>query len=274
MRHSLLCAGLLSLRARAQESDGCVLYGCGGGYQIGRQCQCSSSCKFYGNCCPDFEAACPELARRSESHVVYARDSTAVYECGAALSRVIADEGSQHSCALLRQTGSVCCWGEGEFGRLGHGQVSDSPLPVRVLGLVDAVAATAGGQHSCAVEREGDVKCWGAGEYGQLGHGGFSRGTAARLTVDLGPASDVSAGGSHTCALERSGVVQCWGWGEHGQLGDGRAKSSRYPVPVRGLGTVVAVSSGALHTCAVEDGGSVRCWVALAAKILDFSFDV
>eukprot|EP00933_Yihiella_yeosuensis_P052576 TRINITY_DN50684_c0_g1_i1.p1 TRINITY_DN50684_c0_g1~~TRINITY_DN50684_c0_g1_i1.p1 ORF type:complete len:337 (+),score=48.95 TRINITY_DN50684_c0_g1_i1:97-1107(+) len=169
-------------------------------------------------------------------------------------------DGGEHKCALEHAGGRVKCWGNGFEGQLGDGRSTTSHSPVNVKGLEPAIAVSAGGLHSCAVEVGGTVKCWGKGEDGQLGHGGLSRRADPRAVPFLEPAVNVSCGGSHTCVLERSGSVKCWGWGEFGQLGHGKVLDSRYPVLVQGLAKVISLSAGALHTCVVELTGEVKCW--------------
>jgi alpha-tubulin suppressor-like RCC1 family protein len=47
-------------------------------------------------------------------------------------------------------------------------------IPVRVIGIGDAVALGVGAKHSCAVRRDGTAWCWGANDVGQLGTGGLA----------------------------------------------------------------------------------------------------
>lgn len=192
--------------------------------------------------------------------------------------------GAAHACALVQlpqdpRGTTVKCWGKGDHGQLGHGKAVSSAEPVEVVGISEeVVAVSAGGLHSCAVEKSGRVKCWGENQHGQLGFGGRGDRTTAelvigaRLVTSLGDHDAkaplhgviaVSCGGSHTCALLQDGTVRCWGWGYYGQLGQGLtgpAASRRYPVEVEGLSDVIAISCGGLHTCAIERGGHVRCW--------------
>ena len=83
--------------------------------------------------------------------------------------------GSSHSCAL-HEDGTISCWGSNEYGQLGNGQSGygfDSDWPVRVAGIDDAIAITAGTGfgHSCALHQDGTISCWGDHQYGQLGGG-------------------------------------------------------------------------------------------------------
>jgi alpha-tubulin suppressor-like RCC1 family protein len=87
--------------------------------------------------------------------------------------------GQYHTCAALSD-GSLKCWGDGSYGRLGleslwaygyaPGQMGDN-LPAVNLGTGEQVAAniTALDATSCALLRDGSVKCWGDGSAGQLG---------------------------------------------------------------------------------------------------------
>ena len=82
------------------------------------------------------------------------------------------DQGSaEHWCAV-HDTGQLSCWGQNNTGQVGNGETSANlPDPVAVVGIDDAVAASAGNGHSCAVRASGRLACWGANRFGQLGDG-------------------------------------------------------------------------------------------------------
>jgi alpha-tubulin suppressor-like RCC1 family protein len=140
------------------------------------------------------------------------------------------DAGSHHTCAIVGG-GDVRCWGEGEDGRLGYGNVDDigdteTPASVPPVALGGkAVAVSAGGAHTCAVLETGAVRCWGYGNDGQLGYGngdsiGDTETPASVAPVVLGAkAVAISAGAYHSCALLETGRVRCWGYGAEGSLG-------------------------------------------------------
>jgi alpha-tubulin suppressor-like RCC1 family protein len=170
--------------------------------------------------------------------------------------------GLKHGCAVLSD-GSVKCWGDNEYGKLGNGTTVSSLTPVSVRGINDAIAVTAGQMFTCALTRGGGVKCW-----GQSVHLGNNRIGDSSVPVDVtGLGSGVlsiSAGSGHACALISGGGLKCWG----NPLSGGLGFSDTYgfsggdtPAAVVGLTSgVVAVSAGGRHTCAALSDGGVKCW--------------
>ena len=73
--------------------------------------------------------------------------------------RVIAvSAGGNHSFAITAD-GAVWSWGNGGFGRLGHGDEQDQLLPVKVEALAGqrVVAVSAAGVHNLALTADGAV---------------------------------------------------------------------------------------------------------------------
>src|SRR5690606_1869275 len=140
--------------------------------------------------------------------------------------------GWNYTCAVL-QTGQIKCWGRGNDGRLGYGNVSwvglfNTPADV---GFVDvggtAVKVDCGNGHTCALLDDGTIRCWGWGGRGQLGYGnppniGANEAPATAGPVEIGGlALDVMAETYQTCAIRDDGRVLCWGDGGDGRLGYG-----------------------------------------------------
>lgn len=119
----------------------------------------------------------------------------------------------------------------------------DSALPVRVLGLSDAVSVVVGGNHTCALLANGTVACWGDNYNNQIGDGISQTGdgtihlnwTEPFPVAGLSGVSVLSAGQRHTCALVENGAVKCWGDNSMGQLGDGTLGGRVSPVEVNGV---------------------------------------
>jgi alpha-tubulin suppressor-like RCC1 family protein len=79
--------------------------------------------------------------------------------------RAVASGGGRcHMCAVT-EAGEVFTWGDGEYGRLGHGGFEDEPLPRRVEQLwedgVIVVGVSAGKTHTLVAGNDGRV--YGAG---------------------------------------------------------------------------------------------------------------
>ena len=130
--------------------------------------------------------------------------------------------GWEHTCALHR-SGEVSCWGDNNRGELGDGQKeSTSPTPVRVVGIDDAVAVSAGDWHTCALRSGGSISCWGYNGDGQLGNGSYESSNSPVEVAGITDAVSVAAGLKHACALRTGGAVTCWGNNDYAQLGNGR----------------------------------------------------
>jgi alpha-tubulin suppressor-like RCC1 family protein len=78
---------------------------------------------------------------------------------GAAILQI--DAGGNNTCAVMANH-TVQCVGQNDFGQLGTGTSGgNSPTPVQVFGIYDAVQVSVGQWHACALLQGGTVKCWG-----------------------------------------------------------------------------------------------------------------
>lgn len=195
-----------------------------------------------------------------------------------------------HTCARLRISGALKCWGYNGYGQLGlgdmqnHGDTQNDMgtklLPVNLGIGRSAVQVVAGVDHTCARLDNLQVKCWGENLYGQLGINSQTR-KGIRLgdmgealpAVDLGTgryALELIAGFGYTCARLDNGGVKCWGNGLVLGLGDSSSRGDNSSpsemgdaLPYVGLGTnrkAVELYAGAMHACARLDDESVKCW--------------
>ncbi len=151
-------------------------------------------------------------------------------------TRAIAS-GTYQSCALAIG-GGVSCWGHGEFGELGNGQVVNQAGAVPVSGLTDADDITGGmnrgggSGHTCALTG-GGARCWGSNGSGQLGDGTIAMRSEPVPVLGLpGQLQSIEAGGNHTCVIVTAWSVKCWGANSYGQLGDGTTTDRHAPVDV------------------------------------------
>jgi len=138
--------------------------------------------------------------------------------------------GGEHSLALTAD-GAVWSWGEGGFGRLGHGDWQNRLLPKKVEALAGqrVVAVAAGDFHSLALTAVGAVWSWGEGDIGRLGHGDEQNQLLPKKVEALAGQRvvAVSAGIAHSLALTADGAFFTWGHGGHGCLGHGEDLSNQ-----------------------------------------------
>lgn len=181
------------------------------------------------------------------------RLSTAALEDVLAVSIGDSTGGRFHTC-VLHGGGTVSCWGPGEHGELGQGDVADRFAPARVSGIRDAVAVAVGADHTCAAHRSGRVSCWGDGSRGQLGDGAAESSLVPRAVPGVRDAVTVAAGPHASCAVHGDGGVSCWGWGATTEA------DHLSPLRISGLQDAVSVAVGWGQVCAVHTGGEVSCW--------------
>jgi alpha-tubulin suppressor-like RCC1 family protein/uncharacterized protein YkwD len=162
---------------------------------------------------------------------------------------------ASHHGVGLKADGTVWTWGP----RDNKGTVpGGSDVPVKVDGIDQVIAVSAGYEHNLAVKSDGSVWAWGDNRYGQLGDdSGADQETPVRVLGNLPVIRAVSAGGSFSLALGGDGSA--WGWGSNGnaQLGhDPIAPYQEFKTPIRVsslTGRIKAIAAGDNHTVALED---------------------
>ncbi|VVD02572.1 unnamed protein product [Leptidea sinapis] len=174
---------------------------------------------------------------------------------------VACNSGGKH-CLALSSDGDVYSWGEGEDGKLGHGnRVSyDRPKLITALSGLMVVAIACGGAHSACLTARGRIYTWGKGRYGRLGHGdsedqlvpkmgdyhrlghgsyehvrrpmrvtGMQGKTIVSIATGYVIIRFVYAGSLHCVACTDTGEVYTWGDNDEGQLGDGTTLAAQRP---------------------------------------------
>jgi len=192
--------------------------------------------------------------------------------------------GGSHTVAL-KSDGTVWAWGLDEFGQLGTGFDSNTPVQVKGSGgigfLTGVSAVAAGGEYTVALKSDGTVCAWGSNGSGQLGDGTtILKGTPVQVKDWEGPGYltniiTITAGNYHTMALElvdiskpRESTLFAWGRNYHLQLGDGTTDNKTAPVKVKDAGGsgyltgITAIAAGGSHTVALESsiGSTVWAW--------------
>ena len=92
--------------------------------------------------------------------------------------------GERHGCAVADT--SVRCWGRGNHGELGDGNLADHTLTNAATGPslpTGAKQVAVGGYHTCALLADQTVQCWGWNGNGQLGNGGNADSAVPVVTI-------------------------------------------------------------------------------------------
>lgn len=160
-------------------------------------------------------------------------DSLAVVDIGVgrtALAIAAGGEGTDGHACVIRDDGTLVCWGKNFNGQLGVGDVFDRGDGAGEMGAGlnslslgtgrTATAVATGRSHTCAILDDATVKCWGQNTFGQLGQGdtihlgdnGGEMGDTL-LAVNLGSGFTASAMSlsNHTCVVLDTGRLKCWG---------------------------------------------------------------
>jgi len=176
---------------------------------------------------------------------------------------VVASEvavGHEHTCTIS-VNGRAYCWGWGELGQLGDGELATSRTPRLVLGQLGLGRIDAGSFHSCGLLEDGQAYCWGSRYSGELGDGQVSGEASEPQPVQGGLRfATIAVGDGHTCGLDAAGQAFCWGLGGMGQLGAGDFQDQLLPVAVGGGITFRQISAGFHVTCGVSVDGDAFCW--------------
>jgi len=173
------------------------------------------------------------------------------------LDSVVALSSAAATTCVVREDGTVRCWGQNSYGQLGNGSAwVDSSTPVVVSDLNNVTAVAVGGSHGCALRGDGSVWCW--GHSSALGTGAIDDALTPVEVTGVTDVTQIAAGWSHTCAVLADHTVQCWGQRE-GDLGH-PGEYQPTPVSVDGIDSATTLAAGQGFTCALLQDGTVRCW--------------
>ncbi|XP_076011638.1 putative E3 ubiquitin-protein ligase HERC1 isoform X4 [Genypterus blacodes] len=188
------------------------------------------------------------------------------FEPHRSIKKVSSSKGSDgHTLAFITE-GEVFSWGDGDYGKLGHGNSSTQKYPKLIQGPLQGkvvVCVSAGYRHSAAVSEDGELYTWGEGDFGRLGHGDSNSRNIPTLVKDISNVGEVSCGSSHTIALSKDGrTVWSFGGGDNGKLGHGDTNRVYKPKVVEALqGMFIRkVCAGSQSSLALTSTGQVYAW--------------
>lgn len=174
--------------------------------------------------------------------------------------RIVHVSAGYHHSAAVTDTGLLYTWGEGDHGRLGHGDLKSRLTPNLVTELSDVGYVSCGESHTLVLSLDGyTVWSMGSGNGGKLGHDDTGKVMTPKIIEALRRyrVKKVCAGTSFSLALTWDGIVFWWGLGLRAN-----SVSSLVPVLITDLSShhVVDVSLGDSHVLALTQYNEVYAW--------------
>lgn len=172
--------------------------------------------------------------------------------------------GGYSSTCLLKNDGSLNCWGKNAFGLASppnelFQQVnmgSSTACGVTTTGRIRCwgqnkespegtfVQVTVGAEHVCALREDGGIVCWGDNSHNQT-------------NAPDGTFTQISGRRHVTCGLRTDSTLLCWGENP----GPVNPADENYKGPVAPpSGEFVQVTLGDNHGCGLRPGGTAVCW--------------
>jgi alpha-tubulin suppressor-like RCC1 family protein len=168
--------------------------------------------------------------------------------------------GASHTACIL-EDGTLWTFGNGQFGRLGHGNNTENQfVPKKVESIsLRILQVSCGASHTACILEDGTLWTFGYGEYGELGHGNNTKNQLVPKKVESISLRvlQISCGDSHTACILEDRTLWTFGYGRCGQLGHGNNTENQFvPKKVDSISLhVLQVSCGHSHTaCILEDG--------------------
>uniref|UniRef100_A0A8C9YMF6 HECT-type E3 ubiquitin transferase n=1 Tax=Sander lucioperca TaxID=283035 RepID=A0A8C9YMF6_SANLU len=182
------------------------------------------------------------------------------------MKKVSSSKGSDGHTLAITVEGEVFSWGDGEYGKLGHGNSATQKYPKIIQGPLFGkvvVCVSAGYRHSAAVTNDGELYTWGEGDFGRLGHSDSQSRNVPTLVKDISGVGQVACGSSHTIAVAQDGrTVWSFGGGDNGKLGHGDTNRVYRPKVIEALhGFIIRkVCAGSQSSLALTSAGQVFAW--------------
>ncbi|XP_031388799.1 PH, RCC1 and FYVE domains-containing protein 1-like [Punica granatum] len=171
----------------------------------------------------------------------------------AAVVEVMVGNSSSSNCS----SGKLFTWGDGDKGRLGHGDKEPKLVPTCVAALVEPNFCQVACGHSLtvALTTSGHVYTMGSPVYGQLGNPHSDGKLPTRVEGKLAKSfvEEIACGAYHVAVLTSRTEVYTWGKGANGRLGHGDSDDRNSPTLVEALKDkqVKSVACGTYFTAAI-----------------------
>ncbi|CAA0813202.1 Regulator of chromosome condensation (RCC1) family with FYVE zinc finger domain [Striga hermonthica] len=171
----------------------------------------------------------------------------------AAVVEVMVGSSSSSNCS----SGKLFTWGDGDKGRLGHGDKESRLVPTCVAALVEPNFCQVACGHSLtvALTTSGQVYTMGSPVYGQLGNPQAEGKLPSRVEGKLMKSfvEEIACGAYHVAVLTSRTEVYTWGKGANGRLGHGDVDDRNSPTLVEALKDkqVKSIACGTNFTAAI-----------------------
>ncbi|KAJ4724430.1 Regulator of chromosome condensation (RCC1) family with FYVE zinc finger domain [Melia azedarach] len=171
----------------------------------------------------------------------------------AAVVEVMVGNSSSSNCS----SGKLFTWGDGDKGRLGHGDKEAKLVPTCVAALVEPNFCQVACGHSltAALTTAGHVYTMGSPVYGQLGNPQADGKLPTRVEGKLSKnfVEEIACGAYHVAVLTSKTEVYTWGKGANGRLGHGDTDDRNSPSLVEALKDkqVKSIACGTNFTAAI-----------------------
>ena len=171
----------------------------------------------------------------------------------AAVVEVMVGNSSSSNCS----SGKLFTWGDGDKGRLGHGDKEARLVPTCVAALVEPnfCQVTCGHSLTVALTTSGHVYTMGSPVYGQLGNPHADGKLPVRVEGKLLKSfvEEIACGAYHVAVLTSRTEVYTWGKGANGRLGHGDIDDRNIPTLVEALKDkqVKSIACGTNFTAAI-----------------------
>ncbi|GFZ13041.1 regulator of chromosome condensation (RCC1) family with FYVE zinc finger domain-containing protein [Actinidia rufa] len=171
----------------------------------------------------------------------------------AAVVEVMVGSSSSSNCSL----GNLFTWGNGDKGRLGHGDGETKLVPTCVAALVEPNFCKVSCGHSLtvALTSSGHVYTMGSPVYGQLGNPQADGKVPTRVEGKLSKSfvEEIACGAYHVAVLTSRTEVYTWGKGTNGRLGHGDTHDRSSPTLIEALKDkqVKSIACGTNFTTAI-----------------------
>ncbi|XP_042504203.1 PH, RCC1 and FYVE domains-containing protein 1-like isoform X2 [Macadamia integrifolia] len=154
-------------------------------------------------------------------------------------------------------SGKLFTWGDGDKGRLGHGDKESKLVPTCVAALVEPnfCQVSCGHSMTVALTTSGHVYTMGSPVYGQLGNphadGKLPTHVEGKLIKNF--VEEIACGAYHVAVLTSRTEVYTWGKGANGRLGHGDTDDRSIPTLVEALKDkqVKSIACGTNFTAAI-----------------------